>query len=83
MIGTKTMPYTGNLARQADKAIPYVSTALKIVPLGAPAYGEAAMATDDQLGKVSNGLQAAPHIANSDSNTAQKVGNVLTFWFIW
>ena len=73
MIGTKTMPYTGDLERQADKAIPYVSTALKVVPLLAPAYGEAAMAIDDQLGKVSMGLQSAPYIANAASNIAQTV----------
>ena len=76
----QTMPYTVvDLAKQADKAIPYVSTALKVVPLLAPEYGEAAMAIDDQLGKVSMGLQAAPYIANAASNIAQKVDNVLPF----
>ena len=74
MLGTKTMPYTGEFARQADKAIPYVSTALKRVPLLAPEFEEVAMATDYQLGEVSTGLQATLHIANSASKTAQKVG---------
>ena len=52
MFGMKAMPCIGYLARQADKAIPYVSTALKVVPLLAPEYSEAAIAIDDQLGKV-------------------------------
>ena len=55
MFGMTAMPYIRDLARQADKAIPYVSTALKVVPLLAPEYGEAALAIDDQLGKVSTG----------------------------
>ena len=54
-------------------------TALKVVPLLGPEYGEAAMAIDAQLGQVSIGLQAAPYIANSASNIAQKVDNVLPF----
>ena len=76
MFGMKAMPYIGDLARQADKAIPYVSTALKVVPLLAPEYGEAAMAIYDQVRKTSMGLQAAPYIANTASNIAQKVDNV-------
>ena len=50
MFGMEAMPYIGDLARQADKAIPYVSTALKEVPLLALEYGEAVMAIADQLG---------------------------------
>ena len=45
----------------------------------APEYGEAAIAIDDQLGKVSMGLNATPHIANAASSIAQKVDNVLQF----
>ena len=51
--------------------MPYVSTALKVVSLLAPEYGEAAMSMDDQWGKVSMGLQAAPYIANAANNIAQ------------
>ena len=79
MFGMKAMPYIRDLARQADKTIPYISTAMKVVPLLAPEYGEAAMAIYDQLGTVSMGLKAAPHIANAASNIAQKVDNVLPF----
>ena len=73
------MPYIGDLARQADKGIPYLSTALKVVPLLAPEYGEAAIAIDDQLGKVPMVFKAAPYIANAASNIAQKVDNVLPY----
>ena len=59
IFGMKVMLYIGDLARQADKAIPYVSTALKVVTLLALEYGEAAMAIGDQLGKVSIGLQSS------------------------
>ena len=45
----QAMPCIGDLARRADKAIPYGSTALKVVPLLVPEYVEAAMAMDDQL----------------------------------
>ena len=79
MFGMKALPYVGDLARQADKGVPYLSTALKVVPLLAPEYGKAAIAIDDQLGKVSMGLQATPHIANATSNIPQKVDNVLPF----
>ena len=75
----KAMPYIGDFARQSDKAIPYVSTALKVVPFLALEYSEAAIAIDDQLGKVSMGSKAAPYIANTASNIAQKVDNVLHF----
>lgn len=67
MFGMKAMPYIGDLARQADQSMPYVSTALKVVPLLAPEYVETAMAIYDQLGTVSMGLQAAPYIANAAS----------------
>ena len=79
MFGMKAMPYIGDLARQADKANPYMSTAMKVVPFLAPEYGEAAIAIDDQLGKVSMGVKATPYIANTASNMAQKVDNVLPF----
>ena len=71
--------FIGDLTRQADKAIPYVSTALKVLLLLAPEYGEAAIAIDDQLGKVSMGFRSVPYIANAASNIAQKVDNVLPF----
>ena len=56
MFGMKAPPYVGDLARPADKGVPYLSTALKVVPVLAPEYGEAAIAIDDQLGKVSMGF---------------------------
>ena len=79
MFGTKALPYVGDLARQADKGVPYLSTALKVVPLLAPENTDAAMAADDALGAVSMGLKAAPHIANAASSIEQKVDNVLPF----
>ena len=48
MFGMTALPYIGDLARQAEKGVPYLSTALKVVPLLAPEYGEAAIAIDDQ-----------------------------------
>ena len=57
--------------------MPYVFTALMVVPLLAPEYGEAATAIDDQVGKVSMGSQAAPYISNAASNIAQNFDNVL------
>ena len=51
----KAMPYIGDLARQADKAIPYFSTSRKVVAFLAPENGEAAIAIDDQYGKVPMG----------------------------
>ena len=83
MFGMKALPYVGDLARQADKGVPYLSKALKVVPLLAPEYGEAAIAIDDQLGKVSMGLKATPRIANAASSIAQKVDNVLQFGSFW
>ena len=65
------MPYIGDLSRQANKAIPYVSAALKVVPLFAFEYGEAAIAIDVQFGTISMGLQAAPYRANAASIIAQ------------
>ena len=44
MSGMQAVPYIGDLARQADKAIPYVFTALQVVPLLAHEYGNSAMA---------------------------------------
>ena len=52
---------------------------MKVVPSLAPEYGEAAIAIDDQVKKVSIGLKSAPYIANAANNTTQKVGNVLPF----
>ena len=83
MFGMKALPYVGDLARQADKGVPYLSTALKVVPLLAPEYTEATMAVDDSLGAVSMGLKAAPRIANAASSIAQKVRQRFTFWFLW
>ena len=78
MFGMQALPYIGDLARQADKGVPYLSTALKVVPLTAPEYGEAAMVVDSSLGMVSTGLQAAPYIANTASSIAQQVGNAIS-----
>ena len=66
------------LSTKADTAIPYVSKALKVVPLLAPEYGKAAMARVDLSGTVSVGLRAAPHIPNAASTTT-KVDNALQF----
>ena len=72
MFGINTMPYIGDLARQADKAVPYASTAIEIVSLLAPAFTEAAIAIYDSFGAASMGLKATPHIANAASSIAQK-----------
>ena len=79
MFGMKAMPYIWDVARQADKAIHYVSTALKVVPLVAPEYGEAAIQLDESLGTVSMGSQAAPYLTNTASSIAQKVDNSVPF----
>ena len=49
MLGMKALPYVGDLARQADQAILFVSAAFKVIPLVAPEYGEAAMVKAGQL----------------------------------
>ena len=77
MFGMNALPHIGDLARQVDKGIPYLSTGLKVVPLLAPAYIEPAMAKVGALGTVSMGLKAAPHIANVASTIAKNVDNVL------
>ena len=83
MFGMKALPYIGDLARKADSGVPYLSTALKVVPLLAPEYTEAAMAADDSLGTVLMGLKMAPYIANAASSIAQKVDNVSLFCSSW
>ena len=76
MLGMKALPYVGDLARKADAIVPYASMALNVVRLLAPVYDEAAMQLDESLGAVSMGLHAAPYIANTANNIAQKVVNV-------
>ena len=58
--GMKALPYVGELAKQVDKGIPYLSAALKVLPLLAPECTEATMAVDDSLGAVSMVLKATP-----------------------
>ena len=70
MFGLKALPDIGYLARKPYTAVPYVSTALKVVLLLALEYTEAATAMDGSLRNVSMGLNAAPHIANAASSIA-------------
>ena len=56
MFGMQERPYVSGLARRADSAVPYAPLAIVIMPLLAPAFGEAAMQLDDSLGAVSMGL---------------------------
>ena len=77
MFGMQALPYIGDLARQADKGIPNLSTALKAVPLLAPEHTEPAMGIDGSLGTVSIGFKAAPHTANVAIAIAKKADNVL------
>ena len=70
MFGLKALPDIGYLARKPYTAVRYVSTALKVVPLLALEYTEAATAIDGSLRTVSMGLNAAPHIANAASSIA-------------
>ena len=79
MFGMKAVPFRGDLARKADTAIPYVSTALQVVPLLAPEHGETAIKLDKSLGTVSVGLKATPYIANATSSIAQKADNALPY----
>ena len=60
MFGMKAVPCIGDLAREADTTLPYVSMGLKTVPLLAPEYGDATIKLDESLGTVSVGLKAAP-----------------------
>ena len=66
----------GNLAIKEDSAVLYVSTALKVVPLLALEYTDAAIAADDSLGTVSMVLNLAPHIASAAIHIAQKSRNI-------
>ena len=43
MFGIKELPCRGDLTSKADTTAPYVSIALKAVPLLAPEYGDATM----------------------------------------
>ena len=43
MFGPQALPYVCYLARKADSTAPYAQLAVKVVPLVAPEYGEAAM----------------------------------------
>ena len=62
MFGMKALPYVGELAKQADKVVPYLSGALKIVPFVAPANAEASIKIDESLGTVSASLKATPYV---------------------
>ena len=77
MYGIKALPYIGDLARKADATVPYVTSALNVVPLLAPDYGESHMAICDSFGTVSLGCKAAPHDANAATSIATKVHNLL------
>ena len=57
MLCMKALPYIENLARKADSGVPYLSTALKVVPSLAPEYAEAAMAAYDSLEGRIDGLK--------------------------
>ena len=79
MFGTKALPYVGELAKQVDKGLPYLSGELNTVPFVAPEYGEAAMQVDNSLGTVSAGLKAAPYVTQTVSQAAQKIDRVMPF----
>ena len=83
MFGMKALPYVGDLARQADKGVPYLSTPLKIVPLLAPEYIEHAMAVDDSLGAVSMGLKSNPSHSQCSQQHRTESRQRLTVWFLW
>ena len=55
MFGMKALAYIGDFARKETTAVPYVSMAMKVVPLLAPEYGAATMAIDESLGTVRMG----------------------------
>ena len=61
---------------KADAVVPYISLGLKSVPLIAPEFAPAPLELDEQLGPITMGLQAAPHVANTASHIASKVDNV-------
>ena len=50
MISLTTLPYIGYWAIKADAHAPYVSMALKAMPLIAPEYGEATSQLYESLG---------------------------------
>ena len=76
MFGMKAMPYIWDLARQADKAIPYVPTALKVVPFTRAWIRGIGHGNRWPIRRVAMGLQAAPYIANAASHIAQNVDKV-------
>ena len=79
MFGMKALPYVGELAKQVDKGVPYLSGELKVVPFVVTAYGEAAMQDDESLGTVSAGLKAAPYVTKAASQVAQEIDPVMPF----
>ena len=72
MFGMKALQYVGELAKQVDKGVPYLSGALKIVPFVAPEYADAAMQVDNSLGTGSSSLKAARYVTKTVSRAAQK-----------
>ena len=83
MCGMQGLPYVGDLARQADKGVPYLSTALKVVPLLAPEYTAAAMAIDDSLGGRINGLKSNPSHSQRSQQHRTESRQRPTIWFLW
>ena len=79
MFGMKALPYVGELAKQVDKGVPYLSGALKVVPVVALEYGEAAMQVDNSLGTVPAGLKSAPYVTKAASQVAHKIDRVMPF----
>ena len=70
---TLTAPHCiGYLAIKADAHAPYVSMALKAMPLIAPKYGEATSQLDESLGKLSMCLEATPDVASTARSIANK-----------
>ena len=79
MLGMQALPYLGNLAGRATAAVPYISLGLTAVPLIAPEFAPTPLELNESLGSISNGLQAAPYVANTASHIANKDDNVLLF----
>jgi hypothetical protein len=71
MFGTKALPYVGEIAKQDDKGVTYLSAGLIVVPLLAPEYAEASMNFDESLGAVSTGLKAVLFVTSDISKFAQ------------
>ena len=80
-VGMNAVPVIGALARHAETAVPYVSIALKTVPLLARDYGLFCNKLDESVEIVSIGQKAAPYIAATASSIAQTVDNALPFGF--